>query len=172
MKRKIAVIMASVMMLSMFVLSGCGSSDDEKKDPDIQVNVSVAGPNIEEYKNIEIENLKEINREDFKVVQIEVYAEYSEKYSDMKMTVPKFKDNCGIADDIQRYISGDSSLNENDIDRISKYEENFVLYTKGMTEKDIKTLLNKHKLTVEYKNSDGETEKQEIALGDSAKFIK
>ena len=60
---------------------------------------------------------------------------------------------------------------ENDIDRVYKYDEDFILYTKGLDNAGIKKLLNQHKLVFEYKNGE-EKEKQTISLGNEANFIK
>lgn len=76
-------------------MTGCKKTDEEEaKDPNIQVEVDIAKPNIEEFKSIEIPQLgRNINRDEFKVVNISVYTNYSDKYSDMKMTIPTFKEN-------------------------------------------------------------------------------
>ena len=52
-----------------------------------------------------------------------------------------------------------------------KYDEDFILYTKGLDNAGIKKLLNQHKLVFEYKNGE-EKEKQTISLGNEANFIK
>ena len=89
----------------------------------------------------------------------------------MKMTIPTFKGKCGTVDSIERYVSGNATSSENDIDRVYKYDEDFILYTKGLDNAGIKKLLNQHKLVFEYKNGD-EKEKQTISLGNEANFIK
>lgn len=172
-KKLLAFILASTFVFSAVLMTGCKKTgEEEKKDPNIEVEVDVAKPNIEEFKSIEIPQLgRNINRDEFKVINISVYTDYSEKYSDMKMKLPTFKGKCGSVDSIERYISGNATSSENDIDRVYKYDEDFILYTKGLDNKGIKKLLNEHKLVFEYKNGE-ETEKQTISLGNEANFIK
>ena len=166
MKHKImGILLASVVAVSSFVLAGCSSSEGGASgDPSIEVETTVANTNIEEYKSIEAEEYKKTERKDFRVVEIKTYISYSDKYSDMKITAPKFKGNCGEVDGIQRYVLGTSKVNENDIDRIYEYNEKFILYAKGMKNEDIKKLIEKNKLSISYKNGD-EEEKQTINLG-------
>ena len=165
MKHKImGILLASVVAISSFVLAGCSGSEGRASgDPSIEIETIVANPNIEEYKSVEAEEYKKTERKDFRIVQIKAYISYSEKYSDMKVTAPKFKGNCGEVDGIQRYVSGTSKVTENDIDRVYEYNEEFLLYAKGMKNEDIKKLIEKNKLSISYKNGD-ETEKQTINL--------
>lgn len=172
-KKLLSFILISTVIFSSIIMTGCNKSDkEENKDPNINVEVDIAKPNIEEFKSIEIPQLgRNINRDEFKVINISVYTSYSDKYSNMKMTIPKFEGKCGTVDSIQRYISGDVSSSENDIDRVFKYDEDFILYTKGLDNKGIKKLLNEHKLVFEYNKGD-EKEKQVISLGNEVNFIK
>ena len=172
-KKLLALLLASTVVFSSVLMTGCKKTDEEEaKDPNIQVEVDIAKPNIEEFKSIEIPQLgRNINRDEFKVVNISVYTNYSDKYSDMKMTIPTFKGKCGTVDSIERYVSGNATSSENDIDRVYKYDEDFILYTKGLDNAGIKKLLNQHKLVFEYKKGD-EKEKQTISLGNEANFIK
>ena len=171
-KKLLALILASTVVFSSVLMTGCKKTDEEEaKDPNIQVEVDVAKPNIEEFKSIEIEQLGRNIENGSQVVNISVYTNYSDKYSDMKMTIPTFKGKCGSVDSIQRYVSGNATSSENDIDRVYRYDEDFILYTKGLDNNGIKKLLNQHKLVFEYKNGE-ETEKQTISLGNEANFIK
>lgn len=172
-KKLLAFILTSTVIFSSIIMTGCKKTEEEgNQDPNIKVEVDVAKPNIEEFKSIEIPQLgRNINRDEFKVVNISVYTSYSDKYSDMKMTIPKFKGNCGSIDAIERYVSGDVKTSENDIDRVFEYNEDFILYTKGLDNNGVKKLLNKHKLVFEYKNGE-EKEKQVVSLGNEATFIK
>ena len=139
-KKLLALLLASTVVFSSVLMTGCKKTDEEEaKDPNIQVEVDVAKPNIEEFKSIEIPQLgRNINRDEFKVVNISVYTNYSDKYSDMKMTIPTFKGKCGTVDSIERYVSGNATSSENDIDRVYKYDEDFILYTKGLDNAGIK----------------------------------
>ncbi|MFQ6388356.1 hypothetical protein ACLNAR_11280 [Priestia aryabhattai] len=171
MKKK---VMGTVyVLLTVFILSACSTEDvmTNHSNPKVSVSTTVKPLTKKEFSEVETSELANPSKEDFRSVRMILTLRGTDSLSDIQVKLPHYREAFNnIKDDRQiRYWFGSGADEEQENKNI--YTREFILYTKGLTDKQIKDILAAAKVKTSWVVKDTKAKDQsEFAAGKNIKF--
>ncbi|MDT0145223.1 MULTISPECIES: hypothetical protein [Priestia] len=171
MKKK--VMGAIYALLTLFILSACSTEDvvTNNSDPKVSVSTTVKPLTKKEFSEVGTSGLTGPSKKDFHKVHMTLTLRGTNYLSDIQVKLPNYKEAFNnMKDDQQtRYWFGSGADEEQENKNI--YTREFVLYTKGLTDKQIKDILAAAKVKTSWVVKDTKAKDQsEFAAGKNIKF--
>ena len=165
--KKIRLTLA--MFVCVILLTACNSSD-----PLIRIEAKLSPVNDEQYRKIgATKDLIDPKPEAFKVYNFNFYMKHHDSLKDRKIEMYNFGDSMQAVNNIDsrsRYWNGGWSSQDNESQNFASYDHEFILYTKGLSEDEIRKAFSNEKISVSWTNNKNEQIKKEYNLSDLLKF--
>ena len=156
-------------LLCVLLLTACND-----QAPEIVIEATVSPVSAEEYKNIgATKDLNEPKQADFKIFEFDFDMEHTNSVKERKIDMYKFenlKQALNEIDGNSRYWYGSWGIQDNEGENFATYDQEFVLYAKGLSDDDIIRVFSNEKIIVSWTNHNNETIKKEYNLSDLIKF--
>ena len=165
MKKIIIVIVFTIIVLAI----GIYSVDKYKNNPQINVEFNVSNLNDEEYMYVGTKGIDNPTKNDFKNIEFSLDVTNSDAISNRNITIPNLK-KVSNSYDKERYWFGPSDIDDSPMNKYAKYSRQFVFYSKGLTEQDIKNIFNSSEVKISWTTSSGKDEEKIIKLGENNQF--
>ncbi|AXI30209.1 hypothetical protein CIB87_14660 [Priestia megaterium] len=171
MKKK--VMGAVYALLTVFILSACSTEDvvTNHSNPKVSVFTTVKPLTKKEFSEVGTSGLTSPSKKDFHKVHMTLTLRGTDYLSDIQVKLPNYKEAFNnMKDDQQtRYWFGSGSDEEQENKNI--YTREFVLYTKGLNDKQIKDILAAAKVKTSWVVKDTKAKDQsEFPAGKNIKF--
>ena len=158
-----------VMLACVVLLTACNDAE-----PLIKIEATFSPVTDEQYRSIgATKDLIDPKREDFKAYKLNFYMEHYDSVKDRKIEMYDFGElieALNNVDGISRYWTGGWSSRDNESENFASYDHEFNLYTKGLSEDEIRNAFKNKKITVSWKNSENEQINKEFNLYDLLQF--
>ncbi|KRD90507.1 hypothetical protein ASE51_07925 [Bacillus sp. Root147] len=160
-------------LLTLFILGACSTEDvvTNNSDPKVSVSTTVKPLTKKEFSEVETSELANPSKEDFRSVRMILTLRGTDSLSDIQVKLPHYREAFNnIKDDQQiRYWFGSGADEEQENKNI--YTREFVLYTRGLNDKQIKEILASAKVKTSWVVKDIKAKDQsEFAAGKNIKF--
>ncbi|MFS0619526.1 hypothetical protein [Priestia megaterium] len=160
-------------LLTLFILGACSTEDvvTNNSDPKVSVSTTVKPLTKKEFSEVGTSGLTSSSKKDFHKVHMILTLRGTDYLSNIQVKLPNYKEAFNnIKDDQQiRYWFGSGADKEQENKNI--YTREFVLYTKGLTDKQIKEILSVAKVKTSWVVKDTKAKDQsEFAAGKNIKF--
>ncbi|AJI21823.1 hypothetical protein H8R29_17160 [Priestia megaterium] len=160
-------------LLTLFILGACSTEDvvTNNSDPKVSVSTTVKPLTKKEFSEVGTSGLTSSSKKDFHTVHMILTLRGTDYLSNIQVKLPNYKEAFNnIKDDQQiRYWFGSGADKEQENKNI--YTREFVLYTKGLTDKQIKEILSAAKVKTSWVVKDTQAKDQsEFAAGKNIKF--
>ncbi|WLR51880.1 fructose-bisphosphate aldolase [Bacillus tianshenii] len=158
-----------VLFLSILLLmtSACNNSEKQK----IIIEAAVSELSEEEFEYVGTRGLDNPAIEDFRKFTFHVEVEHSPK-AKRKVELPthnSWREAINTIDNKDRYWFGDGYEN-NDSENFAEYGEEFVFYSKGLNEEEIKKAFSSLVISIHLETEKGESMEREYKVGDIIQF--
>lgn len=173
MKLKSFLVIPLVMSASLLGACSNESSASNAEQPEAKVVTKVSPLSDKEYREVGTEQLKNPKKDDFRKVKIELTLSEVDKIEKEKVDMPSYKKifNTIDKDEQTRYWFGEGFAKKDDDGNKEVFNQEFVLYTKDLSEDDIKTALETNTIKTSWVNKDNkEKVQQEITAADHISF--
>ncbi|MDU9694127.1 hypothetical protein O0Q50_23365 [Priestia aryabhattai] len=163
------------LLMSASLLGACSNESNASNtdQPAAKVVTKVSTLSDKEYGEVGTDELKDPKKEDFRKVNIKVTLSEVDKIEKEKVDMPNYKKifNNIDKDEQTRYWFGKGDAKEDDEGNQEVFTQEFVLYTKNLSEDDIKTALETNEIKTSWVNKDNkEKTQQEITAADNISF--
>ncbi|MEI2362636.1 hypothetical protein [Priestia megaterium] len=160
-------------LLTLFILGACSTEDvvTNNSDPKVSVSTTVKQLTKKEFSEVGTSGLTSPSKKDFHKVHMILTLRGTDYLSNIQVKLPNYKEAFNnIKDDQQiRYWFGSGADKEQENKNI--YTREFVLYTKGLNDKQIKEILAAAKVKTSWVVKDTKAKDQsEFATGKNIKF--
>ncbi|MGR9543802.1 hypothetical protein [Priestia megaterium] len=160
-------------LLTLFILGACSTEDvvTNNSDPKVSVSTTVKQLTKKEFSEVGTSGLKSPSKKDFHKVHMILTLRGTDYLSNIQVKLPNYKEAFNnIKDDQQiRYWFGSGADKEQENKNI--YTREFVLYTKGLNDKQIKEILAAAKVKTSWVVKDTKAKDQsEFSAGKNIKF--
>lgn len=160
-------------LLTLFILGACSTEDvvTNNSDPKVSVSATVKPLTKKEFSEVGTSGLTSPSKKDFHKVHMILTLRGTDYLSNIQVKLPNYKEAFNnIKDDQQiRYWFGSGADEEQENKNI--YTREFVLYTKGLNDKQIKEILTTGKIKTSWVVKDTKAKDQsEFAAGKNIKF--
>lgn len=156
------------LLIVSLIITACNTTK-VKDNPEINVQFIVSGLTDKEFESVGTEGFENPTKDDFKNIEFTLDVKQSNKISNRKIIMPDIK-RLTYSHDIQRYRFGQSYSQDNSQDNFAKYGENFMFYSKGLHEQDIRNIFKSAEVKVSWTTKDGNNEERFFKLGDIIQF--
>lgn len=139
-------------------------------EPNIEIEVIISPISEHEYRKID-QTKGSIN--DFKMLEFDFYMEHDDSVKDRKILISDFYNLFQVLneiDGIYRYSGGRSLTQDNQSENFAMYQLEAVIYTKALSEDDLKRALCDVKFTVSWINTKNEKIEREYIVSDLVEF--
>ncbi len=139
-------------------------------EPNIEIEVIISPISEHEYRKID-QTKGSIN--DFKMLEFDFYMEHDDSVKDRKILISDFYNLFQVLneiDGIYRYSGGRSLTQDNQSENFAMYQLEAVIYTKALSEDDLKRALSDVKFTVSWINTKNEKIEREYIVSDLVEF--
>lgn len=165
--KKLSLIFAILVLI--LLLTACNN-----KVPLIEIEAKISPISEKEYKKIgATKDLSELKQEDFKIFEFNFNMEHTDSVKERKVEMYKFENLPQVLNGIDgnsRYRYGGWNSQDNESENFATYHQDFVFYTKGLSDDDIKKVFSNEKITVSWTNYKNEQIKKEYNISDLIKF--
>ncbi|KGR79028.1 hypothetical protein [Ureibacillus manganicus] len=164
MKKFILII---TVLFCVVILVACN-----EPEPNIEIEVIISPISEHEYRKID-QTKGSIN--DFKMLEFDFYMEHDDSVKDRKIIISE-SDFFNLfrvlneIDGISRYIGGGGFTQDNQSENFAMYHQEAVIYTKALSEDDLKRALSGVKVTVSWINTKNEQIEREYIVSDFVEF--
>ncbi|USL40699.1 hypothetical protein [Priestia megaterium] len=160
-------------LLTLFILGACSTEDVVNKESEAEVSISTTVKPLtkKEFSEVETSELTNPSKEDFRSVRMILTLRGTDSLSDIQVKLPHYREAFNnIKDDQQiRYWFGSGADEEQENKNI--YTREFVLYTKGLNDKQIKEILATGKIKTSWVLKDTKTKAQaEFDAGENIEY--
>ncbi|MFJ7182749.1 hypothetical protein [Lysinibacillus xylanilyticus] len=165
--KKLSLIFA--VLVCLVILTACND-----KAPLIEIEAKVSPVSDEEYRKIGATgDLIEPKQEDFKIFEFNFNMEHTDSVKERKIEMYKFENLPQVLngiDDITRFWNGGGYIQDNESEDFATYHYEFVFYTKGLNDDDIRKAFNNEKITVSWTNNKNEQVEKEYNISNLIEF--
>ncbi|MGE8205515.1 hypothetical protein ACQKP0_13220 [Heyndrickxia sp. NPDC080065] len=155
-----------LLVLLLISIGGCINTPD----PQITINVQVSKLTEEEMNDVEVRGLNNPKKDDFRKFTLNLNMANFSKISSRKISIPKNMGRLINYIDGDRYWYGNESKRDNVENNFASYTKEFVFYSKGLSEGDIKKAYQSAIIIVTWVTKEGKEIKKEFVVGDLIKF--
>ncbi|MDN3363402.1 hypothetical protein QU577_16700 [Priestia megaterium] len=160
-------------LLTVIILSACSTEEvtTNHSDPQVSVSTTVKPLTKKEFSEVEISELTSPSKQDFRKVHVVLTLRGTDYLSNIQVKLPNYKQafNNMKEDQQTRYWFGSGADEEQENKNI--YTREFVLYTKGLNDKQMKEILAAAKVKTSWMVKDTKAKDQsEFAAGKNIKF--
>lgn len=148
----------------LFIVVACNHSSD----PSITITAQVLELSDKEFSYIGTHGLENPSKDDFRKFKFRIYMKHLDKLTSQKIHTPKgniWKDAIGA-----RYWFG-SVGNVTDDEVGTEFFSEFIFYSKGLNEKEIKRAFDLARIDVSWVSEEGKTTNKEFTIGEFVEFI-
>jgi hypothetical protein len=157
-----------ILTIASLMLSAC-SLLKTKEDPIINVQFTVSNLTEEEYDYAGTTRFENPTIDDFKNIEFTLEMKHSNKILNRTIIIPEFK-TIANSNEINQYWFGNAYSQDNPTQNFAEYGYEFVFYSKGLDEEDIKEIFETGEVKITWNKEDGSYEEKIYNLGDIINF--
>lgn len=148
-----------------FILSACESLNE----PQITIEAKVATLTTDEFKSVGTKGLDNPTKEDFRKLTFKLHVQHLPEFQ-LTVNTPeeRWRKNINQVDEQTRYWFGSGS--KRDDDEIVEYIDEFVIYTKGLSDQDIKDAYKGSVYTLTWMSHEGVIDEKVFSVSDVMEF--
>jgi len=166
--KKFPIFFVLVLIVTL-TITAC-STIKLKDDPEIIVQFNVTDLTDKEFSSVGTKGLDNPTKDDFKNIEFTLdFKQSSNKTTNRKIVIPDIKKMVNSYD-MERYWFGQSYNQDNSQEDFAKYGYKFVLYSKGLSQQDIKNIYKASDVLVSWTTKDGTNEERIFKLNDIIQF--
>lgn len=161
--KKIILFVVIIILLSFGIVYFLGN------DPKIYITATISSISDDELTTVTSSesNISKPTKDDFKKLSFKLNIKNHQSMEDKNISLPNFKQDFEKFSDTI-YVYGHDNKEEGFSGEI--YDDEVVLFTRGINEDNIKNILKESKAIITWKNKDGSEKKQECIISDILKF--
>lgn len=155
----------TIILLFMPIIIASGATNN----PTINVKLIVSDLTDEEFESVGTYGLVNPVKDDFKKIRFALHVNQLDNVTDRNITIPAFYSVVN-AYGKDRYWFGSSYKQDNPQDNFANYENEFVIYSKGLNEQDMKDIFSSEIVKISWNTKHDYYEENNINLGDIIVF--
>ena len=164
MKRLIAIL-SILLPFILIVMGAC----NQMPETTIKVDASISKLSENEYKRVGTPNLDNPVPEDFKKFTFHFKMEHSDEITSREIDMPDLKSFIDSIDE-KRYWYGNGDEQDDKNENFARYTKEFVFYSKGLSDEELKTAFDSAIISVSWDSKDGNAVTKEYLIGDLIEF--
>lgn len=154
----------------IIILLGVGSiSAKSNLSPQVDVVASISRLTQEDYERVGTNSINDPTIDDFRYFKLRVEIKNSKYVNHKELEVPKINTLSDLLTR-DRFWFGNEVYQNNDGENVSLAETNFVIYNRGLNEKQLKEILGPLKINIGWVSREGNTIEKEYLLKDFLTF--
>lgn len=172
MKKNTKIVISLIIGMLIIILCGLFYNNGIQKEVSFTSSFDIHKLTDKEYEEVGTSRLDNPIKDDFRKALLSVKMQHTSKIENREIIVPtmsELKDNINSYD-IERYWFGDSYERDNESEDVAEYVYEFVFYSKGLNNNDIKRLASNLKISVNWMGVDGNEQKENYLLSDIINF--
>lgn len=166
--RKISFILVTFVFAAL--LAACNNN----QEPLIEIGAKISPVSDEEYSKIgAADELDNPSQADFKMFEFDLYMEHTDAVKERTIDVYNFENLSQVLNEIDgvtRYWYGGGLRQDNKNENSATYHQDCVIYTKGLSDEEIRTAFKNEKINLSWVNGKGEEKQKEYNLSDLIEF--
>lgn len=161
-----AILVILLLLCTVYIMYGILTSNKKNDPPKIDMTLKVSYLTDDEYSTVGTVELENPQKDDFRIIDFTLNVSHSDKIDYRKIIVPNLEE-ISNSYDIKRYWTGNSFRQDNASENFATYTYNFVFYSKGLNDQQIKDIFSKGNITLSFANNFIE---DELNLGNYMQF--
>ncbi|NDI33171.1 fructose-bisphosphate aldolase [Chengkuizengella sediminis] len=166
------ILISLLYVITMLVLT---VSCNYIEEPDISIEVQVSELSEEEFEHVGTYGLDNPSINDFRKFTFNLEMNHSYEIT-RKIEFPSFwtdiwKKSIDSIDDKDRYWFGKGHSQVNESEQFTKYYREFVFYSNGLSEEEIKAAFNSINFTISWETKEGFMMRNDYIAGDLIEFV-
>lgn len=162
------------LIIGMLIVIGCGLfyRDGIQKQASFTSSFNIHKLTDKEYEEVGTSRLGNPIKDDFRKAVLRVEMQHTSNIKNREIIVPtmgELKDSINLYD-IERYWFGNYYEQDNESEDSAEYAYEFIFYSKGLSNDDIKRLVSNLKISTSWVVVDGSTQKENHLLSDIINF--
>lgn len=158
-----------VLTLIISILGGGSIGAKSNLSPQVDVVASISRLTQEDYERVDTNSINDPTIDDFRYFELRVEIENSKYVSHKELEVPKISKFSELLT-TNRYWFGNEVYQNNYGENLSLAETNFVIYNRGLNEKQLKEILGPLKINIGWVSREGNKIEKEYMLNDFLTF--
>lgn len=172
MKKNAKLVISLIIGMLIIILCGLFYRKGIQKEVSFTSSFNIHKLIDKEYEEVGTSKLDSPVKDDFRKAVLRVEMQHTSKIKNREIIVPtmvELKNNINSYD-IERYWFGNSYERDNESEDVAEYVYEFIFYSKGLSNDDIKRLVSNLKISVSWVGVDGSTQKENHLLSDIINF--
>lgn len=172
MKKNTKLVISIIIAMLIVILCGLFYRNGIQKEVSFTSSFNIHKLTDKEYEEVGTSRLDKPIKDDFRKAVLRVEMQHTSKIKNREIIVPtiaELKDNINSYD-IERYWFGNSYEQDNESEDAAEYVYEFIFYSKGLNNNDIKRLVSNLKISVSWVGVDGNLQKENYLLSDIINF--
>ena len=172
MKKNTKIGISLIISMLIVILCGLFYKNSIQEDVLFTSSFNIRKLTNKEYEEVGTSRLDNPIKDDFRKAVLRVEMQHTSKIKNREIIVPTMTKLKGTINsyDIQRYWFGNSYEQDNESEDAAEYLYEFIFYSKGLNNNDIKRLVSNLKISVSWVGVDGNTQKENHLLSDIINF--
>lgn len=162
------VIMALMVLLSVMV-TGCSAKQEEVKEPEVNLNITVEALSEAEYADTGTEGIENPDISDFAKITVELNMNNMVPGTERTVKMTALKNIMAETGIGAHWYSSGSSSNNADED-FSAFKVTNVVFRRDVTDDELKNMFDGYNAVVTYTAADGEVVEETLAFIDAVQF--
>ena len=162
------------MLVAVIILIVCRLyyNNDTQEKASFSTSFNIRKLTQKEYEEVGRSQLNNPVKDDFRKAVLSVDFQHTGKIKNRKITVPTIGELKEAINsyEMDRYWFSSSYEQDNESEDIAEYTHEFVFYSKGLNNNDIKTLFSGLKINASWLDSNGNSQKESCILSEIINF--
>ncbi|ATW26059.1 hypothetical protein [Candidatus Formimonas warabiya] len=167
--KKVALLV-TFFLLAVSMGVGYYVGKQKAAEPKVKVTAVVYHLTDEEFQEVDPTGFINPTKEDFRKFVFDLNVTQPKEIRDRKVTLPPMKEGINQYDNSSRYLSGESSQQDNPLEDFARYHEEFIFYAKGLDNSTIKGIYRPQMVTVSWTTKEGEPKSKQVGIGERIRF--
>lgn len=156
----ILIFLSSILIIIIFSIS---------QEPKINVKFTISHLTNEDYLYVGTHNIENPSKDDFRNIELSLDIKNLKNTSNRNIIMPEFKEIANSYDR-ERYWYGHSYEQNNSSENFAQCGYQFIFYSDGLTDEDIRKNFNLSDVGIIWKTSNGKNEEKLIKLNNIIEF--
>ncbi|MFJ7513333.1 fructose-bisphosphate aldolase [Peribacillus simplex] len=166
--RKYQQICIPFLFLPLILISFVGCNNIQ--EPNITIEAQISKLSKKEFNTIGTQGYDNPIKNDFRKFTFNLYMEHTDQITSRTIDIPNDLEKLINTVDRERYLYGNGNEKDNKNENFAKYTKEFVFYSKGLSEDEIKKAFDSAIITVSWVTKEGKTITKEFVIGDLIKL--
>lgn len=172
MKKTTMIVISLIIGMLIVILCGLFDNNGIQQDVSFTSSFNISKLTDKEYEEVGTSTLDHPIKDDFRKAALRVEMQHASKIKNREIIIPTMAELKYTINsyDVERYWFGNSYEQDNESDDAAEYVYEFIFYSKGLNNNDIKRLASTLRISVSWVGVDGKIQKENHLLSDIINF--